>query len=472
MPRFASRSTAFEHRQRLEAEEVELHQPGRLDIFHVELGDRHVRARIAVERDQLVERPVADHHAGGVGRGVARQALQLHRQVEQPAHLRVAAIFLGKLADPVQRPLQGPGIGRMVGDQLGQPVDLAVGHLQHPAGVLQHRARLQFPEGDDLRDLVAAVALLDVADHLAAPRFAEVDVEVRHRDALGIEEALEQQAELHRIEIGDGQRPGDHRAGAGAAARPDRNAMLLRPFDEVGDDQEVGGEAHVDDDAGLEVEPVEIGPALGLVEIVIGGEPRLEPVPGVAAQLLGLGLLVAGDARQDRLAPRRADAAAPRDHGAVLDRLGQVGEERPHLRRRLHPDLGRGAQPVVALDLARLGDAEHRVVGAVEGRVDIGGRVGRDQRQAALIGKLDQAGLGRLLDRIAAAAELDIEPPREQGFEPVGDRLGVLALGDQPGERALSAPGQGDQAVGPPFERVERDMRVLLDRPAEMRLGN
>ena len=45
----------------------------------------------------------------------------------------------------------------MVGDQLGEPVDLAVAHLQHAAGVLEHRARLQPPEGDDLRDLVAAV---------------------------------------------------------------------------------------------------------------------------------------------------------------------------------------------------------------------------------------------------------------------------------------------------------------------------
>jgi hypothetical protein len=37
----------------------------------------------------------------------------------------------------------------------------------------------------------------------------KVDVEVRHRDAVGIEEALEQQAEAQRVEIRDGQRPGD-----------------------------------------------------------------------------------------------------------------------------------------------------------------------------------------------------------------------------------------------------------------------
>ena len=64
-----------------------------------------------------------------------------------------------------------------------------------------------------------AVALLHVADHLVAPVLAEVDVEVGHRHAFGIEEALEQQAEADRIEVGDGERIGDERAGARAAAR-------------------------------------------------------------------------------------------------------------------------------------------------------------------------------------------------------------------------------------------------------------
>ena len=184
---------ALEHRQRLQAEEVELHQPRRLDIFHVELGDRHVRARIAVERHQLVEPAVADDHAGGVGRGVARQAFELHRQVEQPADVGIVAILGGELADAVQRALEVPRLGRVVGDELGEAVDLAVAHLQHAAGVLEHGAGLQAAEGDDLGNPVAAVFALDVGDHLVAVGFAEVDVEVRHRHALGVQEALEQQ---------------------------------------------------------------------------------------------------------------------------------------------------------------------------------------------------------------------------------------------------------------------------------------
>ena len=90
----------LEHRQRLEPEEVELHQAGIFDIFHVELGDRHVGPRIAVERHQLRERPIADHHARGVGRRVARQPFQLHRQVEQVADV---AWFLYSAASSLTR---------------------------------------------------------------------------------------------------------------------------------------------------------------------------------------------------------------------------------------------------------------------------------------------------------------------------------------------------------------------------------
>ncbi len=91
MPRRCSSFTAVsQHGQRLQAEEVELHQPRLLDPFHVELGDRHVGFRIAVERHQLGQRPVADHDAGGVGRGVAVQAFELLRDVEGAPHHRIA----------------------------------------------------------------------------------------------------------------------------------------------------------------------------------------------------------------------------------------------------------------------------------------------------------------------------------------------------------------------------------------------
>ena len=104
-----------------------------------------------------------------------------------------------------------------------------------------HRLRLHRPEGDDLRDVLAAVLPRDVLDHLAAAPLAEVDVDIGQRDALGVQEALEDQVEVDRIDVGDPQAVGDQAAGGGAAARADRNALLARVADEVPDDQEVPG---------------------------------------------------------------------------------------------------------------------------------------------------------------------------------------------------------------------------------------
>ena len=86
----SSSHRGLQHRQRLQAEEVELHQARLLDPFHVELGDRHVGLRIAVERHQLRQRPVADHDAGGVRRGVAVEPFELQRDVEGALDDRLA----------------------------------------------------------------------------------------------------------------------------------------------------------------------------------------------------------------------------------------------------------------------------------------------------------------------------------------------------------------------------------------------
>ena len=81
----------------------------------------------------------------------------------------------------------------------------------------------------------------DVLDHFAAAALAEIDVDIRQRDALGIQEALENQVVRDRIDVGDAQAVGDEAAGGGAAAGADRNALFARVADEVPDDQEVPG---------------------------------------------------------------------------------------------------------------------------------------------------------------------------------------------------------------------------------------
>jgi len=67
---------------------------GLLHPFHVELSDRHIGFRIAIERHQFGERAVADHDAGGMRRGVAGEAFQLLGDVKGALDHRIA-IALG-----------------------------------------------------------------------------------------------------------------------------------------------------------------------------------------------------------------------------------------------------------------------------------------------------------------------------------------------------------------------------------------
>ena len=445
--------------QRLEAEEVELHEAGRLDELPVELRDRHVRARITIDGHELVERAVADHHAGGVRRGVAVEAFELLRDFEQARDDGLAVALLLQLG------LAGNGIGernrigRIVRNELAEAVDLAVRHLQHASDVAQHGARLQLSVRDDLRDAIVAVFLLDVADDLVAPVLAEVDVEVRHRDALGIEKALEEQAEAEWIEIGDGKRPGDERAGARAATRSDGNAVRLGPFDEVRNDQEVARELHALDDVDL------VGEALLVVLLGEAGRERIDGEPLDEAFLrltrelggLGFGALFGGrvgfglhEVRQDGFAPARAIGAAARDLDGAGEGLGQIGEHLGHGLGALEVVLGREAAAVVLIEVAAFRNAEQCVVGLVVLGLGEVALVGRDERQILGVGEIDELRLDGFLLGEAVALKLDIEAVAEDVLERLHARgCGrAVIVGNGLVDRAVGAAGECDQAFG------------------------
>ena len=240
----------------------------------------------------------------------------LEQQALQPLgdrqHLFDSRIGLGGFLEfwlVGDRLFEGHGLGWVLRHELRELVDLAERHFEHSPDIAHHAARQKRAESDDLSDAILAVALAHISDHFVAPILAKVDVEVWHRYAFGIEKALEQQAETQRVEVGDRQRPRHQRSGARAAPGPHRNALGLRPFDEVGDDEEIAGELHLDDDRELELEAL---------DVVRGGKTRrasvalqmaLEALVGLALELLDLVDHLApgnGKARQDRLARQRA----------------------------------------------------------------------------------------------------------------------------------------------------------------------
>ena len=195
-----------EDRQVRQAEEVELQQAERLDPVHLVLGHERVGVRRLLERHQLGQRLAADHDAGGVGRGVPGDALELAGEVDHPLHAGIGVDLALQVRRDLERLVELDP--ELVRDGLRDPVDLAVAVAEDPADVADRRPGEHRAEGDDLGDVVRAVLARDVGDDLVPPLVLEVDVDVRHRHPVRVQEPLERQAVRDRVDRGDVERVG------------------------------------------------------------------------------------------------------------------------------------------------------------------------------------------------------------------------------------------------------------------------
>src|SRR5262245_4766197 len=257
-----------------------------------------------------------------MGGSMAIEALELLRDVEGPLDHGLAVAFGLQPRLAFDRLPQRNRRRRVLRYQLAELVDLSIWHLQDAADVTKNAAGLQRAEGDDLRHLVTPIAFLHVADHLVPAVLAKVDVEIRHRHALGVEKPLEQQPEPDRIEIGDGECVRNERPRSGTTARTNGYALFLRPLDEVGDDQEIARIFHPRDDTQFEVEPLAVFVNRVARRDAGGCEALLKPRLGASAQFAclveGLAVVAHRKARKDGLVRARTEGASPCD----LDRGG------------------------------------------------------------------------------------------------------------------------------------------------------
>ena len=257
------------------------------------------------------------------------------------------------------------------------------------------------------------------------------------------------------------KRVGDQRARARAAPRPDGNALRLRPFDEVGDDEEIAGKLHPHDDAELEFEPLAVVLDRVARRAAVERDQPLQALARLAAQFL---LFVdrravgGGKMRQDRLARQRTIGAAHRDLDAVVGRLLQIGEQRQHFGARLEAMLRRQAAPLRGGDERAFGDAEQRVLGLEIGPAGEIGFVGGDERQPLRVGKIDKGRLDSAFALQAVALDLDVEAAVEARGEAHQARRGDVVKAQR--QRAVDRPrrpaGERDEAAATRRARQSR----------------
>ena len=182
---------------------------------------------------------------------VPRAALYLPAQINDFLRLLLGVVYFFELRVFLQGALERHGESlRAEGDFLGDAVADAVGKPERPRHVAHHAAREHRPEGAYLRDVLRAVFVPRVLDHLIATVVGVVHVDVGGRGALGVEEPLKRQFVLERVYIGNSRHVGNKRAGD-RAADSGEYFILPRKGKQVGNHQEVRRVAFVGDNVEL-----------------------------------------------------------------------------------------------------------------------------------------------------------------------------------------------------------------------------
>ena len=447
-----------DHVQVPQAEEIHLQQAERRDRVHRELGHDLLVGALLLQRHDVDQRLGADDDPGCVDRVLADETLERPREVDDLLRGRLGVVGVLEVGARLQA--VGERLAGAFRNQLRDLVDDAVRDLEHAARIAHRRAGGHRPEGDDLGDAVAAVLLGDVVDHPLAALDGEVDVDVRHLLAARIEEALEEQVVADRVDVGDLERVRRERAGGRAAARADADPVHLREVDEVPDDQEVVGEAHLLDRLQLELEPLA---QLRRHLVVAALEPPLAQLDEV---LEGVAAVRRRELRQVDVAELDLERAALGDLERAPHRVLVAGEVERHLRRGLEIELVRVEVPVVRVleRVARL-DAEERLVRIGVGGGEVVDVTGRDERQLRLGGELHELGVDALLHVEARVLELDVGALASEDLrQPVEIRAGVggPVLLERLADAAGEAAGERDQPLRVGLQQLPVDARLRV----------
>ena len=399
-----------------ETEEVHFKEADGFGGVFFELDDGEFFFGFAGERDDIDERFFADDDAGGVHAGVAGKAFE-----EAGVFHDATGVGLG-VGGGFEFGAFGEGLfeghAGGFGDHFGEAVAVGEFDFENAAEVAHEGFGAEGAEGDDLGYAIFAVFFADVADDVLAAGGAEVDIEVGGGDAVGVEEAFEDEAVGEGVDGGDLEGVGEEGAGAGAAAGADGYAGIAGVLDEVGDDEEVVNVVGFFDDADFVVEAfVDFAFAVvfGLVEVVDLVEgfetffAEVDKVVEAAGEAVGEGELgeveVFGFFGEEEF-----DVAALGDFDGVGDGLGLVGEEGFHFGGAFEVELVAGVavaagvgDEVVALE------AGENIVGFGVFLVDVVDIVGGDEGEAGFFGQLDEVSIGGFLVVFAVFGEFEVE---------------------------------------------------------------
>ena len=344
----------------------------------------------------MIQRAIPDDDTGGMDAHTSGHAFEEGGVL--PKLLGVAVILDGSLELRILFHRLLKVDVQLIGDHLGQPVAVAIAPTEHATHIANHALRTHGAEGNDVAHAALTVFLPDVLDHLGATSLTEVDIKVRRTDTLGVQETLEHQLKTQRINVGNAQGISHQGTRTRTTTRPNRDALLTRPLDEVPNDQEVRREVFVLQQTQFHlhalVDDVIIQSAIPTVT-TLKSQHRL--VTKVFVALTAVGRVKLRVALNTRRVEMDFEITALSDFQGGITGLRHLREKRAHLLRRFEIDLRRVGHAVLIMHVRIRADADHDIVTLVICAVQKMHVIGRHRLQPELLPPLDHLARTALL---------------------------------------------------------------------------
>ena len=163
-------------------EEIHFQEPEFFKFGHGKLGYggvvKHRQGNV------LVHRAVGNNHARRVFRGVARHTLYLFGKVDKFFYGGVAVVYNLKVGRFLKRLVKC--YIKFVGYKFCHLIANRIGDVHNPANISYGIFCRHGTKGNNLGYVIFSVLVYNVVNNLAAAFYAKIDVNIGHRNALGV----------------------------------------------------------------------------------------------------------------------------------------------------------------------------------------------------------------------------------------------------------------------------------------------
>ena len=123
-----------------------------------------------------------------------------------------------------------------IGDELREMIGLGVRDLHDAGDVANGHLPHHLTESDDVADATLTIFISTIFDNFVATSILDIGINIRHRDTVGVQEALKEQIVFQRVELGNPEGISENRTGSRTTTRAVDDTLTFAPVNKVLDD--------------------------------------------------------------------------------------------------------------------------------------------------------------------------------------------------------------------------------------------